>query len=398
MAVEEKGVWKCMKFIDLFAGVGGFRLGMERAGHECVWSCEIDKYCRAIYNHKWGKVEAGDVGQVDVDAIPDFDLLCAGFPCQSFSVAGKRKGFDDTRGTLFFDIARIASAKRPRLLLLENVKGLLSHDKGRTFAKILQTLDGLGYWVEWQVLDSQHFGVPQHRERVFIVGHLGEGGGREVFPIGEGSGVPSEKLESKNVCPTITSRYFKRGKTDPYILQEHSFSGKDGRGRGIRMFDNGVTPALTQQMGTGGGNVPMVMPCLTPDRQKKRQHGRRFKEDGEPMFTLTGQDVHGIEIANAVDPDGYLRFGARPRDENGKPQLLPICRRRIRRLTPVECERLQGFSDDWTKFGIDEKGNKIVISDTQRYKAMGNAVTTNVIEFLGRLLSEKVSRSVKEDG
>lgn len=175
------------------------------------------------------------------------------------------------------------------------------------------------------------------------------------------------------------------------IFQEHSFSGEGGRGRGIKTFD-GIVPTLAQQMGTGGGNVPMVVrPCLTPSRIKKRQHGRRFKENGEPMFSLTGQDVHGIEIANAVDCDGYLRFGERPRDENGKPQLVPICQRRIRRLTPRECERLQGFPDDWTKWG-KRGGATVEISDTQRYKMMGNAVTVNVVEFIAQRLPDGEAR------
>ena len=141
----------------------------------------------------------------------------------------------------------------------------------------------------------------------------------------------------------------------------------------------------------GNQNDPaprIVTPVLTQDRPEKRQQGRRFKELGEPAFTLTGQDVHGVMIANTVDQDGYLRFGHRPRDKNGKPQLIPIGYRRIRRLTPVECERLQGFPDGWTEWGIDENGEQVKTSDTQRYRALGNAVTTNVITFLGNKILE----------
>ncbi len=465
-----------MRFIDLFAGVGGFRLGLEKANQKrelvhprgdiegqetpihggtsetekgddtptisnrkvfrCVWSCEIDRWCQAVYKYRWGEVEAGDARLVDPDTIPDFDLLCAGFPCQSFSIAGKGKGFKDTRGTLFYEISRIAEAKRPRLLLLENVKGLLSNDRGQTFLAVLQELGRIGYRCEWQVLNSKNHGVPQNRERVFVVGHLGGLRGREVFPVTEGGGVPSEKPESKDICPTITSRYFKRGKTDPYIAEDF-YQGRSARtygenapslrkGRhGLKVIDTqgrkGKTPVPKEICPTlrseTHGNLPMIYrhplnygkksiyssdethpslrtvsrspkikPCLTPDRMKKRQHGRRFKEDGEPMFTLTGQDIHGIKIANAVDPDGYLRFGHRPRDKSGKPQLLPIGYRRIRRLTPRECERLQGFPDDWTRWGVDDKGDKVEISDTQRYRQMGNAVSVPVVEFLGRLL------------
>src|SRR3990167_5374578 len=163
-----------MKFIEMFAGIGGFRHGLEKHRFKCVWANEIDKYACKIYRKNFGDKELfeGDIRAVDAISIPDHDLLCAGFPCQSFSIAGKRGGFEDTRGTLFFEIARIASVKRPELLLLENVKGLLSHDSGRTFGTILTTLSDLGYFLEWQVLNSKDFRVPQNRERVFIVGHL----------------------------------------------------------------------------------------------------------------------------------------------------------------------------------------------------------------------------------
>ena len=171
----------------MFAGIGGFRHGLEKAGFKCVWANEIDKYACKIYRKNFGDKELfeGDIRTVDAISIPDHDLLCAGFPCQSFSIAGKRGGFEDIRGILFFEIARIVSVKRPKLLLLENVKGLLSHDSGRTFGTILTTLSDLGYFLEWQVLNSKDFGVPQNRERVFIVGHLGGIPERKVFPFGE---------------------------------------------------------------------------------------------------------------------------------------------------------------------------------------------------------------------
>ncbi|WP_148132023.1 DNA cytosine methyltransferase, partial [Streptococcus sp. HMSC056D07] len=167
-----------MKFLDLFAGIGGFRLGMESAGHECVGFCEIDKFARksykAIHNTK-GEIELHDITRVTDESIRGFgsvDVICGGFPCQAFSIAGNRRGFEDTRGTLFFEIARFASILRPKYLFLENVKGLLNHDGGATFETILGALDELGYNVEWQVLNSKDFGVPQNRERVFIIGHL----------------------------------------------------------------------------------------------------------------------------------------------------------------------------------------------------------------------------------
>src|SRR3990167_10841562 len=162
-----------MRFVELFGGIGGFSLAMEREGFKCVGYYEIDKYAVKTYNKNFGtSYEPTDIRGVKADNIPDHEVLCAGFPCQSFSIAGERLGFKDTRGTLFFEVARIIKRKQPQIVFLENVKGLLSHDKGRTFACILATLDELGYNAEWQVLNSKHFGVPQNRERGFIIGHL----------------------------------------------------------------------------------------------------------------------------------------------------------------------------------------------------------------------------------
>lgn len=189
-----------MKFLDLFAGIGGFRLGMERAGHECIGFCEIDQFARKSYkviHDTEGEFEFHDITRVTdelVRGIGHIDVICGGFPCQAFSVAGKRKGFEDTRGTLFFEIARFASILKPRYLFLENVKGLLNHDKGNTFETILAALSELGYDAEWQVLNSKDFGVPQNRERVFIIGHLRGECTKQVFPIG-GEG---EKLDNQS--------------------------------------------------------------------------------------------------------------------------------------------------------------------------------------------------------
>lgn len=188
-----------MKFLDLFAGIGGFRLGMEAAGHECVGFCEIDKFARKSYKaihgltgeNEYTEWEWHNVRSLSNKSlrklqrrVGKIDVICGGFPCQSFSIAGKRRGFEETRGTLFFEIARVASILKPQYLFLENVKGLLNHAGGDTFETILRTLDELGYNCEWQLLNSKDFGVPQNRERVFIIGHLRESSGREVFPLG----------------------------------------------------------------------------------------------------------------------------------------------------------------------------------------------------------------------
>ena len=165
-----------IRFIDLFCGIGGFRLALERAARRhqrpaaCQFSCDIDPECRKAYAANFGETPSGDITAVAAERVPDHDLLLAGFPCQPFSIIGHRKGFDDTRGTLFFHIARILAAKQPAAFVLENVKLLVGHNQGRTLARILETLRGLGYHAECKALNALDFGLPQKRERVFIVG------------------------------------------------------------------------------------------------------------------------------------------------------------------------------------------------------------------------------------
>jgi DNA (cytosine-5)-methyltransferase 1 len=183
-----------MKYMSLFSGVGGFELGIGDRG-ECVGYSEIDKYAIQVYNkHFPTHTNYGDITKINAEELPDFDLLVGGFPCQAFSIAGKRRGFADTRGTLFFDIARILKVKRPGVLLLENVKGLLSHDDGNTFKTIISTLTELGYDIQWQVCNSKNHGVPQNRERVFIVGHLRGTPRPEIFPLGKSSSAHLEEI------------------------------------------------------------------------------------------------------------------------------------------------------------------------------------------------------------
>ena len=321
-----------LTFFDMFAGVGGFRLGMEKAGHTCVGSCEWDKYSRQTYNKNFGHYpEYDDAKDMSLASQPRFDVLCAGFPCQAFSIAGKRMGFEDTRGTVFFEIARITREVKPSYLFLENVKGLLSHDKGRTFSTIISTLDEMGYDAEWQVLNSKYF-VPQNRERIFIIGHLRGERTRQVFPLGDFNEISdkkkyrTEKLEAKTgLYGVVNDKKGLRSVNNSTCLDANYYKGHDYH----------------------GARTMICKPVLTPDREEKRQNGRRFKDDGEPAFTLNTQDRHGIY-------DGM----------------------KIRKLTPTECERLQGFPDDWTKG----------VSDTQRYRQMGNAVTVNVVEYIAKRL------------
>lgn len=416
-----------MKFLDLFAGIGGFRLGMESAGHECIGFCEIDKFARTSYkaiHDTTGEVEMHDITTISdefIRGIGSVDVICGGFPCQAFSIAGKRKGFEDTRGTLFFEIARFASILRPRYLFLENVKGLLNHEGGATFETILRALDELGYDVEWQVLNSKDY-VPQNRERVFIIGHLRGERTRKVFPIERKNGTTvknnikpinnSKKtrellnLDSANrfydvngISPCLNT--MQGGDREPKIAVVGNVNPSGSGMNGQVYSSDGLAPTLTTNKGEG---AKIAIPVLTPDRVEKRQNGRRFKDDGEEMFTLTAQDRHGIMVKEATSK-GYAE--ALPGDSvnishpnsntrrgrvgkgiantllTGEEQAVVTNNFRIRKLTPRECWRLQGFPD----WAFDKA--KEVNSDSQLYKQAGNSVTVPVIaDIASRLESE----------
>lgn len=434
-----------MNYFSMFSGIGGFELGIERAYSRvvdqtrptdtisqrqktehsdgigdsprarspfdssdssqatCIGYSEIDKYATKVYERRFnGHINYGDATKIDATKLPDFELLVGGFPCQAFSVAGKRAGFNDTRGTLFFDIARILAEKRPRHILLENVKGLLSHEQGKTFATILGVLADLGYRVEWQILNSKDFGVPQNRERVYIVGHLGNGCGREVFPI---LGTSGKDIIVSGILDTETWR-----KRHEQIRRVHDPEGlsptlptgtgggvmpkikvREATKKGYAEAEVGDSINISQpnsktRRGRVGKKVAntletsMVQAVLTPDRAEKRQNGRRMKEDGEPSFTLTGQDRHGVYINKSPDEkiNRTVRSGGGGSVSNKHNWDTHKINGRIRRLTPLECERLQGFPDNWTE------GE----SDTQRYKMCGNAVTVNTVAAVMSKLKE----------
>lgn len=367
---RRNGREKNMRFLDVFSGIGGFRMGLENSGHTCIGHIERDTYAlksyKAIYNIKEDEYEGKDITEIEdfTELRGKFELLTGGFPCQSFSIAGRRKGFDDIRGTMFFYLAKILEQAKPPFFLFENVKGLLSHDKGKTFETILNTLDALGYNTQWQLLNSKDFGVPQNRERVYITGYLREGSGREIFPLKRAS----RKDYRNEYATTVPTRYRGNGgetyvRSEPKILK---IGG--GTTQGNRVYSTkGLSCTLSANGGGRGAKTGLyAIPILTPDRVKKRQNGRRYKTDGEPMFTLTAQDRHGVIIGNNRR---YFR---------------------IRRLTPKECWRLQGFPD-WAF----EKAKEVGTSDAQLYKQAGNAVTVNVIQAIGQELKE-MEREVEE--
>lgn len=337
-----------MKYLSTFSGIGGFELGMGKE-HECIGYSEIDSYAVQIYqSHFPEHKNYGDITTINAEELPDFDLLVGGFPCQSFSIAGKRGGFEDTRGTMFFELARILRAKQPRLFVFENVKGLLSHDNGNTFRTIISTLDELGYDCEWQVLNSKNHGVPQNRERVFIIGHLRGTPRPQVFPFGETTRTTDTGLNTSNteVASTLRSRY--GNGTGSHINQLNNPTHSNDRVYGA----DGISPTLNTMQ--GGMRQPFVK---VPEATKKG-----FAE-------ATEGDSINLSIPNSKTRRGRVGKGIAQTLDTGMQQHTLTSDMKIRRLTPVECERLQRFPDGWTEG----------VSDTQRYKTLGNAVTVNVI-------------------
>ena len=429
-----------MQFIDFFAGIGGFRKGMELAGHKCVGFCEFDKFATASYipmqlltqkkreslekvplkkrqkeilkeDHRNGEWYANDIRRVYARDIPRADCWCFGFPCQDISVAGKQIGFQGNRSSLFFRvmylIGQLEEENKPTYLFVENVKNLLSVNGGWDFARLLVEMDREGYDAEWQVLNSKDFGVPQNRERCFIIGHLRGRSTAKVFPV--------EGTDGENSVQIV-------GHKDGYRRNTHFFAPEGATealdtGQGGERGHHVTLPCfidlcyegsqMTEQArclkaryykgmaNHAGQDSGIAIPVLTPDRAEKRQNGRRFKDDGEPMFTLTGQDRHGIAIevkeatANTLDTSCNQGIFVQVSDE-----LIVYavwyeklqCYIAIRKLTPKECFRLQGWADDYFEKAA------FVNSDSQLYKQAGNGVTVNVICEIAK----KLKRGVKD--
>ena len=346
-----------LTFLDFFAGIGGFRRGMELAGHKCLGYCERDKYAKAsydaIHNIEDGEWYGKDINEVKPGDLPRANVWCFGFPCQDISVAGQQRGFKGERSSLFFTVTRLIrdtqEEDRPKYLFIENVKNLLSINRGYDFLKLLVELDEIGYDAEWQVLNSKDFGVPQNRERVFVIGHLRGRSGPKVFPI-QGS---NRKTTKRLIDGHQGYKVYSIDGASPCIntrggeLYAINVSRKD------KPEYTNISNCLMARDYKGIGNQKMTaVAVLTPDRLKKRQNGRRFKEDGEPMFTLTAQDRHGVMINDC----------------------------KIRRLTPKEYFRLQGWNDE------DFEKASSVCSNSQLYKQAGNGVTVNVIYEIAKRL------------
>lgn len=422
-----------MRYLSLFSGIGGFEIGIneahetleksvgnsdhapERAGDwggaadlpperpdaasesvpvlrgrpECVGFSEIDRHASSVYQRNFpGHNALGDITKIDAATLPEFDLLVGGFPCQAFSVAGKRLGFDDTRGTLFFEIARILAVKKPRNFVLENVRGLLSHDAGRTFRTILGTLNDLGYGVEWQVLNSKDFGVPQNRERVYIVGHFGGIPERKVFPLcgGADEAAPQNSDDARRVGA---------------LEEPHGDNPGSVREDGL---------AATLRAGLRKNGPKLCIREQFPVTQRGREFHERVMATTLDANYYKGLDAHqaraGIavlqDVHGVVTPTGvnWPSRGPEPRSdglacsqkagESGTKNRILDSDYRIRRLTPTECCRLQHFPDSWCDLYADGKP----VSDSQKYKMLGNAVTTSVVAAVISALLYPVDNSL----
>jgi DNA (cytosine-5)-methyltransferase 1 len=322
------------KFIDLFAGIGGFRLAFQNLGGKCVFTSEWDKYSKKTYEANFGEVPFGDITKKETkNYIPDgFDVLCAGFPCQSFSIAGKRGGFEDTRGTLFFDVAEIIKKKKPKAFFLENVKGLRSHDKGKTLATILNTLrEDLDYFVpEPQIINAKEFGVPQNRERIFIVGFRKDLGITEFEypkPTKE-EVILSDILEDKEV----SVKYYLSTTYVDTLRRHRARHESKGNGFGYEIIPNSGTANAVVCGGMGRERNLVLDDRLT---------------NFTPITHIKGK----------VNREG------------------------IRKMTPREWARLQGFPEEF----------KIVVSDAQAYKQFGNSVAVPAIQATAKNIIEKLN-------
>ena len=319
-----------IKFFDMFAGIGGFRSGLEViGGFECVGYCEIDKYAKQAYEAMYdagGELYFDDARKIVPEQLPDFDLLVGGFPCQSFSIAVARKGFDDTRGTLFFEIARITAVKKPKYLYLENVPGLLNHDSGKTFETILRTLDELGYDVCWQVLNIKNSGL--------LIKAKTKDGYQVAYP-------------GDSIDTAFSVQNSRRGRVGNQVAHTLTTSATQA----YYFIDLNPDPKLTE-----------IARCITARQDsgisnRKAEHSGVFVENSDVL-----DDNEKFAVA-FIEPNGEIHIG------------------RIRKLTPRECWRLQGFTDE--QF---DKAKATGLSDSRLYKMAGNAVTVKVISEIGKII------------
>ena len=419
---------KKINLLDLFSGIGGFHLGLERAGFEVnSYNSEIDKYAINVYKHNFKNSKyVGSVTDVQGAELPRINGITFGSPCQDFSLAGRRKGMSGERSSLILEAIRLIKECRPDFFIWENVKGTFSSNNRQDFAAILQAFANVGgYRLEWQLLNTKWF-LPQNRERVYLVGYLGDGSRGQIFPIGESYRKANElQRQQANTC-TLTTRYGADG-NGSYITERKQYAQEiqitDKRGN-IKSDQNNMptvvagyhklpsdSPYLEIKTNNSKGGVIAAMRGRNPNNPSDRSKGAPLKQ------TL---EVNSEGISNtltSVQKDNYVfYYGSKSLNEtlkkenlsNDEIKALDLYNRksqdisptltephhnnlrlfeygRIRRLTPIECERLQGFPDNWTQYGTEGS-----ISDTQRYKMCGNAVTVDVVQVVGERIKEVV--------
>lgn len=361
-----------MKFLELCAGIGGFRQALENLGCECVGYSEIDKHAIKLYSAWYNdKRNFGDVTKIEAEKLPDFELLVGGFPCQAFSIAGKRGGFDDTRGTIFFDFARIMKAKKPKFAIFENVKGLLNHDGGKTYETMLRTLDELGYDAQWGILNTRFHGLPQNRERVYIVANLRERSSTKIL-FERGDDITDKVARTQQ---SIIGNY-------------HTKSGKTHQRSGV-LNENSIAPCLTVsdckeprivKIGSIGGKPCQSDQVYSPSGVSvtlSAQNGGKGAMTG--LYKIDDIDGLNTQYSRVYDSKGVSTTLNAQGGGLGAKTGLYSAGDKVRRLTPKECFRLQGFKDEMVELGY-----KLGISDTQLYKMAGNAVSVPVVEWVAQ--------------
>jgi DNA (cytosine-5)-methyltransferase 1 len=366
--------------LDLFSGIGGFHLGFERAGFEVnSYFSEIDKYAIQVYKHKFKNSNyVGSVTDVRGGDLPKIDIITFGSPCQDFSLAGKRKGLRGERSSLIGEAIRLIRETRPRVFIWENVKGTFSSNNRQDFTAILQAFANIGgYRLEWQLLNTKWF-LPQNRERVYLVGYLGDGSGGQIFPIREG-GRQTDELQRQqgNTC-TLTTRYGADG-NGSYIIERQLDAqevevGDFRNDEGYRVRKDGDSPTLNARARQDIYGQPIVK--IKSATNQAVIGAMRGRNPSNPSDRTTGSPTEQRLEINQNGTSNTLT-------SVGKDNL--VVSDKIRRLTPVECERLQGFPDNWT-----EEGSEGMISDTQRYKMCGNAVTVDVVEAVANNIRKVV--------
>ena len=403
-----------LRYLSLFSGVGGFDLGFDRAGMVCAGQVEYDEKARAVLARHWPDVKrVNDVREVQGDEFGTVDVICGGFPCQDVSVAGRRAGLAGERSGLWFEFHRIIDRVKPRWVVVENVPGLLSSHRGRDFAVILRGLVECGYGVAWRVLDAQYFGVPQRRRRVFIVGYLGDGRAAQVLFEREGGG--GDIAAGRSSRPGAAPYAIRRAQTSSngWGIQRDVTHTLDGTGGDV----------VSYPLAFGGNNTRGPIDVATA----QNAHGGTGRHDFESETFIIAATLNsggndggfrtepGEHLVMAFQPGNLQRYAGAPPSMSAWPTLGAESHgdmaphvsigHGIRRLTPVECERLQGFPDGWTESSwehpspdyIAECARKGIVpesyvikqmSDSARYRQMGNAVAVPVVEWLGRRIVE----------